>query len=120
MSRTDAAALAENLPNSPPELLALLKVRNDEVRTAIDDGQYGFVYNPAMISKDIALALEPLVDQVPNSRRGQAEDAVRRLVLSAWYLDYYGDMGNGEKLRETYKAFAAAVADIEEAYGANR
>jgi hypothetical protein len=120
MSRSDAAALAENLPGNSPELIALLDVRDTEVRTAIDDGQFGFVYNPAMISKDIALALEPLASTLPGSDRARAADAVRRLVLSAWYLDLYGDMGNGEKLRETYKQFAAAVADIKAVYGKQR
>jgi hypothetical protein len=56
MSRTDAAQLAENLPNSPAELLKLLEQREREVNQAIQEGQYGYVYIPAMLCKDIALA----------------------------------------------------------------
>jgi hypothetical protein len=45
-------------------------------------------------------------------------DAVRRVVLAAWQLDLYGDLGNAEKIQAAYDRFAAAITDITTAYGA--
>ena len=47
----------------------------------------------------------------------QASDGIHRIVLSAWELDLYGDLGNQQKLTEAYQRFAAAVGDINAAYG---
>ena len=120
MSRTDAELLASNLPNSAPELLKLLEQRTQEVHQAIQEGQYGYVYIPTMLSKDIALAIGDHVDQLPEPRRVQASAAVRRLVLASWELDLYGDLGNKEKITDAYNSFSTAFADIKAAYGASR
>jgi Heavy metal binding domain len=120
MSRTDAAQLADNLPNSPAELLKLLEQREREVNQAIQEGQYGYVYIPAMLCKDIALAIEDHVSELPDARRAQASVAVRQLVLAAWELDYFGDLGNKEKINDAYRTFSAAFAGIKAAYGASR
>jgi len=120
MSRTDAAQLAENLPSSSAELLKLLEQREREVNQAIQDGQYGYVYIPAMLCKDIALAIEDHASELPDARRAQAAVAVRQLVLAAWELDYFGDLGNKEKINDAYRSFSAAFAGIKAAYGASR
>jgi heavy metal-binding protein len=120
MSRTDAELLASNLPNSPAELLKLLEQRTQEVNQAIQDGQFGYVYIPTMLSKDIALAIDDHIGELPDARRAQASSAVRRLVLASWELDLYGDLGNKEKINDAYHSFAAAFADIKAAYGASR
>lgn len=120
MSRTDAELLASNLPSSAPELLKLLEQRTQEVHQAIQDGQFGYVYIPTMLSKDIALAIGDHVDQLPEARRVQASAAVRRLVLASWELDLYGDLGNKEKITDAYNSFSTAFADIKAAYGASR
>lgn len=120
MSRTDAATLAENLPSSPNELVKLLEQRTLEVAQALKDGQYGYVYIPAMLSKDIALAIEDHVNDLPEQRRAQVSVAVRRLVLASWDLDFYGDLGNKEKLNDVHTSFAAAFADIKAAYASTR
>ena len=88
-----------------------------EVDTLIKDGQFGFVYQPTMLSKDIAIALEDTTSELPNLRRAQASNAIRRVVLAAWMLDLYGDLGNREKLTDSYNTFAAAITDIKAAYG---
>ena len=120
MSRTDAELLASNLPNSPTELLKMLEQRTQEVNQAIHEGQYGYVYIPTMLSKDIALAIDDHVGDLPEARRAQASSAVRRLVLASWELDLYGDLGNKEKITDAYNSFSAAFADIKAAYGASR
>jgi len=120
MSRTDAAQLADNLPGSPAELLKLLEQRDREVSQAIQEGQYGYVYIPAMLCKDIALAIEDHASELPEARRAQAAVSVRQLVLAAWELDYFGDLGNKEKINDAYRTFSAAFAGIKAAYGAPR
>jgi hypothetical protein len=120
MSRLDAQALGQTLPNVPSELLRLLSMCSTEVDTLIRDGQFGFVYQPTMLSKDIAIALENHVTNLPDRQRAQASSAIRRVVLAAWQLDLYGDLGNREKLTETYGRFSAAITDIKTAYGSQR
>ena len=98
-------------------MLDLLALCRTEVQKLIDAGQFGFVYQPTMLGKDIALALENSVSTLPETRRETASDGIRRLVLSAWQLDLYGDLGNQSKLTDAYELFAAAVGDIRSAYG---
>jgi hypothetical protein len=117
MSRLDAVALGQTLPKVSADLLRLLAMCSAEVDTLIKDGQFGFVYQPTMLSKDIAIALEDTTAELPNRQRAQASNAIRRVVLAAWMLDLYGDLGNREKLTESYNTFAAAIADIKAAYG---
>ena len=117
MSRLDAVALGQTLPKVSSELLRLLSLCSTEVDTLIKDGQFGFVYQPTMLSKDIAIALEDTTAELPNRQRAQASNAIRRVVLAAWMLDLYGDLGNREKLTDSYNTFAAAIAEIKTAYG---
>ena len=121
MSRTDAEKLAEAvLPHTAGELVKLIALCGGTAQKLISDGQLGSVFLPAMLGKDIALALEGHINELPEQRKGEAASAIRRLVLAAWQLDAYGDLGNREKLSETYNLFAAAVADITSAYGAQQ
>jgi hypothetical protein len=117
VTRTDVLLLSDALPPDQTSLLDLLASCETEVQKLIDAGQFGFVYQPTMLGKDIALALERFVSTLPDPRRKSASDSIRRLVLSAWQLDLYGDLGNQSKLTDAYKLFAAAVTDIKSAYG---
>lgn len=118
MSRLDAVAFGQSLPRASSDLLRLLSMCSAEVETLIKDGQFGFVYQPSILSKDIVIALEETLAELPNRQRASVSAAIRRVVLAAWMLDLYGDQGNKEKLAESYETFAAAVADIKTAYGA--
>ena len=116
MARTDALLLSDSLPKNSKALLTLLSMCSDEVQKLVQGAQFGFVYQPTMLGKDIALALENYLNEVPNARRAQASDAIRRTVLAAWQLDMYGDMGNQEKITEAFTHFAAAIAAVKTAY----
>src|SRR5687768_4117579 len=118
MARTDALLLSDSLPRNAKALLNLLTMCSDEVQKLVQGAQFGFVYQPTMLGKDIALALETHVNELPAARRPQAEDAIRRTVLAAWQLDMFGDMGNQEKITEAFNHFAAAIAAVKTAYGA--
>jgi hypothetical protein len=118
MARTDALLLSDSLPKNSKALLNLLGMCGDEVHKLVQGSQFGFVYQPTMLGKDIALALENYLNEVPSARRAQASDAIRKTVLAAWQLDMFGDMGNQEKITEAYNHFAAAIAAVKTAYGA--
>ena len=120
MSRTDVSQIAQALPGSPPELLELLGLCTQQVEKLIGTGDFGFLYIPTMVSKDIALALEDRAADLPAAQRAEAMSAVRRLVLSAWQVDYYGDIGNRDKLVEAFNPFLAAVASVKALYGAQK
>jgi hypothetical protein len=116
MARTDALLLSDALPRNSKALLNLLSMCSDEVQKLVQGSQFGFVYQPTMLGKDVALALENYVNEVPAARRAQASDAIRRTVLAAWQLDMFGDMGNQEKITEAFNHFAAAIAAVKTAY----
>jgi Heavy metal binding domain len=118
MARTDALLLSDSLPRNSKALLNLLEMCSDEVQKLVQGSQFGFVYQPTMLGKDIALALENYLNEVPSARRAQASDAIRRTVLAAWQLDMFGDMGNQEKITEAFNHFAAAIAAVKTAYAA--
>lgn len=118
MTRSDALLLSDALPKNSKALIELLGMCSDEVQKLVQGAQFGFIYQPTMLGKDIALALENYVGELPSSRRPQAEDAIRRTVLAAWQLDMFGDMGNQEKIADAYTHFAAAIAAVKTAYAA--
>jgi hypothetical protein len=118
MTRTDALLLSDALPKNTKALLDLLGMCSEEVQKLVQGAQFGFVYQPTMLGKDIALALESHVSELPASRRVQASEAIRKTVLAAWQLDMFGDMGNQEKISEAYNHFAAAIAAVKTAYAA--
>jgi len=116
VTRTDVLLSAERLPTERQALISLLHQCSEEARKLIDAGAMGYVYQPTMLGKDIGLALEGHLGSLPPQQRRAAADAIQRLVLGAWRLDLYGDLGNIELLREAHGYFAAAIAALEEAY----
>jgi hypothetical protein len=120
MSRSEAAQLAQDLPNNSAELLKLMELRRAEVETLIRDGSFGMVYVPTMLAKDVALALEDHGSELTDRQRVSLTSAVRRLVVASWRLDQYGDLGDREKITQAYTLFAAAAAEITNAYAERR
>jgi heavy metal-binding protein len=96
-------------------LLADLKSREAEVGTLVKTGNFGGIYLPALQAKDIALEIQTKV-----SGGYSVETPVRQLVLSAYLLDNYGDLGDSEKIHEAYRTFSAAVSALESAVGPRR
>jgi hypothetical protein len=116
MSRAEAAQLSQELPNDAGALIKLLDCRGQEVKSLIQDGNFGMVYVPSLLARDVALALVDHVNELPDQKRIPATSAVRRLVLSAWRLDQYGDLGDRTRINQAHESFAAASADIKAAY----
>lgn len=119
LSRSEAEAIIQEMPSNTAELVKLLDLRSNEIKTLVNDGNFGMVWVPTMLAKEVALALGDHARELPQQRQGPLMDAVRRLVLSAWRLDQYGDLGDRGKITGAHDVFAAAVNDIKAAY-ANR
>jgi hypothetical protein len=116
----EAARSAQVLPSTAPDLLALLAARQQEVQALIEQGQLGAVYVPALLSKDVALALENHMHTLPDRQRLMAAQALKRVVATAFQLDAYGDLGNREQLLQVYSRYAGAIADLNAAYAPPR
>ena len=104
------------IPESVPEILVHLKMRNDEIRELIREGNFGAVWVPAFQAKDLAVALEPHIGHLAPADREAAEPALQRLVRFAWLLDSFGDLGNRQQVEDAYAAFGRAAGDVAAAF----
>ena len=89
---------------------------SDQIRDLIQKGDFGAVWVPAFQARDLAIALEGRLDQLPAGRRELAEPAIKRLVRTAWLLDAFGDLGNRQQIADAYTIFAASVAETASAF----
>jgi len=109
--------VATPIPETIPEIVALIKARDTEIRDLIKQGNFAAVWVPAFQAKDLAVALEPHIGHLQPAARDAAEPALQRLVRYAWLLDSFGDLGNRQQVEDAYAAFARAVADVSSAFG---
>ena len=114
------AAATADMPDTTAGLLTELRAQSRQVETLRAQGAFAQIYVPAMSTKELALALEARSRELPDDRRRRVASAVRRVVLAAWLVDWYADLGNGEKLTDACHAFAAAVEDLTAAYATAR
>lgn len=104
------------LPNNTADLVMLMDLRTREVRTLIDEGNLTQVYLPAMLTKQLALAMADHVDEFGAERRSALMLDIKRIVLAAWHLDRAGDLGNRDELVRGYEELDRAVTDVKGAY----
>lgn len=104
------------IPETVPEILAQLELRDAEIRDLIRQGNFAAVWVPAFQAKDLAVALEPHIGHLSPAARDAAEPALQRLVRFAWLLDSFGDLGNRQQLENAYTAFAGAAAEVSKAF----
>jgi len=109
--------VATPIPETIPEIVALIKARDAEIRDLIKLGNFAAVWVPAFQAKDLAVALEPHIGHLQPAARDAAEPALQRLVRFAWLLDSFGDLGNRQQVEEAYAAFALAATDVSKAFG---
>lgn len=100
-------------PDAPDELLSHLNARRAEVETMLKSGNYAAIYVPALQAKDAALEIQTR----QNGARGIDQDAleanVKQIVLAAYQLDNYGDIGDGPKVQEAFATFNAAISALD-------
>jgi heavy metal-binding protein len=116
LPNVDPALVTLPVPETVPEIMAQLKTRTEQIRSFIDKGSFAAIYVPAFQAKDLALALDQHVRQLPEDRRKVVEPAITKLVRSAWLLDAFGDIGNRQQITEAYDRFVEAANDIHTSF----
>jgi hypothetical protein len=105
-------AADESATPAPDLLLADLKARREEVDSLLKSGALGGIYVPALQAKDVALEIQ---SQHATAAIDQEllETRVREIVLAAYQLDNYGDLGDGVSVQEAYRRFDLAISQLE-------
>ena len=111
-----AAARPEPAPETTAELIAAIQSGRRRVQTLLAQGALAELYLPAFAAKDAALALGARADALPADHRASADAALKRLVLAAWQIDRYGDLGDRPRLDEACRIFSDAVVALINAY----
>jgi hypothetical protein len=96
-------------PSAPRALIEDLKAQNAEVESLLKSGALGGIYVPALRAKDLALEIQA---QQPDSSQERIEASVKQIVLAAYQLDNYGDLGDAEQAQEAYRSMSRAVAQL--------
>ena len=108
---TPAAVARPAIDGGPAaSLITDLKARDEEVASLVKSGSYGGIYVPALRAKDLALEIQARQGSSPEKQAIEAH--VKRLVVAAYELDNYGDLGDSEKIAGAYRDFAAAVSGL--------
>jgi hypothetical protein len=113
---TDASQDPGSIPGTVNEMLASLKTRNQQVGELVQRGAFGALWVPAFQARDLTIALEAHLGELPAAQRDAAEPAIQRLVRTAWLLDAFGDIGNRQQIVEAYSIFTSAVTDVVSAF----
>jgi hypothetical protein len=96
--------------SAPNKLLEDLKVRRSEVESLTKQGSLGAIYVPALQAKDLALEIQ---SQQQGADAEAVEASVKQIVLAAYQLDNFGDLGDGEKVQDAYRNFSAAILQLD-------
>jgi hypothetical protein len=104
------AATTGPTDGAPGPLIADLKTRRDEVESLVKSGALAGIYVPALQAKDLALEIQAQQQGVSPEA---VEASVKQIVLAAYQLDNYGDLGDGEKVQDAYKTFSAAISQLD-------
>jgi hypothetical protein len=104
------APTAPVAPVAPNQLLTDLKARSAEVESLLKSGALGGVYVPALQAKDLALEIQA---KHSGANQDAVEASVKQIVLAAYQLDNYGDLGDGEKAQEASRSMRTAIAQLD-------
>jgi HPt (histidine-containing phosphotransfer) domain-containing protein len=107
---TASAKPAPIAPVAPVSLLSELKARSAEVESLLKSGTLGAIYVPALQAKDTALEIQA---SQPEAQRERLEPSVKQIVLAAYQLDSYGDVGDAEKAQEAFRGLSQAIAQLD-------
>jgi hypothetical protein len=90
--------------------LSELKSRSAEVAALLKSGTLGAIYVPALQAKDLALEIQA---KQPASAQEAIEASVRQIVLTAYQLDNFGDLGDAAQAQEAFGRMDAAIAQLD-------
>jgi hypothetical protein len=109
-SAPSAPTATADRPVGPSALLTDLKAQRAEIESLLQTGSVGGIYVPALRAKDLALEIQAAQ---PTANQDAIEASVKQIVLSAYQLDNYGDLGDAEKAREAFRGMGVAIAQLE-------
>ena len=112
----DPGAAPTSIPETVPEIVVQLKTRHQEIGELVQRGAFGALWVPAFQARDLSIALETHLGELPAAAREAAQPAITRLVRTAWLLDAFGDVGNRQQIVEAYAIFGAAVDEVVSAF----
>jgi Heavy metal binding domain len=105
-----SAPNAPNAPSAPNALMTDLKARSAEVESLLKAGNLGAVYVPALQAKDLALEIQAKQD---GANQDRLEASVKQIVIAAYQLDSYGDVGDAVQAQQAFRRMSLAVAQLE-------
>jgi hypothetical protein len=106
LSRTSTSLESVSLIND-------LKTRRTEVEAMLKSGNYAAIYVPALQAKDAALEIQARHNGARGIDQDTLEANVKQIVLAAYQLDNYGDIGDGPKVQEAFVTFNAAITALD-------
>jgi hypothetical protein len=106
------------LPQSTPDLLTELAKRAADIQETIASGAFGQVWVPAMATKTVALVIGRRTSTLSDAPRKTAEAAIKQIVIAAWDLDTYGDLGDKTQIDRANARLAAGVSTLKAVYAA--
>jgi hypothetical protein len=113
VSTSTQATPSVKTPEGPTSaLLTDLRARDQELASLVKSGAFGGIYVPALQAKDLALQIQARQGSAPGPQRQAIEAHVKQLVVAAYQLDNYGDLGDAQKIDQAYRSFSSAVAAI--------
>ncbi|MFN8061403.1 MAG: hypothetical protein U0Q12_19755 [Vicinamibacterales bacterium] len=107
----------EAIPTTPARIVEEMGRRDGRIQELIAKGAFTEVFIPALEAKELALALETHMGELPDDRRARLSRAIRDVVRAAWLLDWYGDMGNRTQVTDANEILRPAIAEIAAAVG---
>lgn len=93
----------------PDALLGDLKAKQAEVAALVKSGNFAAIYVPALQAKDAALEVQTRHGGTAGIDHDALEGTVKQIVLAAYQLDTYGDVGDRPKVQEAFTAFSTAI-----------
>jgi hypothetical protein len=106
----DAPIVAPDAPVPSNSLIENLKAQSAEVESLLKSGALGAIYVPALQAKDLALEIQA---KQAAAYQEAIEPSVKQIVLAAYQLDNYGDLGDAEKAQEAFQSLSTAVAQLD-------
>ena len=102
------------IPEDPVAIMALMALKRDRVRAQIETGEWLTLYVPAFDARDLAEVLLDRLTGLSARQRGQARQAIGRVMQSAAELDRSGDLADRARAQRAFERFDAGVRELDD------
>ncbi len=105
------------IPNDRNAIMALMANKRDRVRAQIENGEWLTLYVPAFDARDLAEVLLDRLTGLSARQRGQARQAIGRVMQSAAELDRSGDLADRARAQRAFERFDSGVRELVDLIG---